>query len=503
MTVIRYISLLLLFISPMIMKGQTFTNNTTANIPANGTTPSFLSNPINVTGLPDIDGNPFGLEEVQITFNTQQFTRMELFLVSPNGRIIELSNIRNGNGNVAGTFIFNMNPSNTEIRFWNASSPPSPTSFLPMASINSVNDGTSPNGQWRLLGRIAQVFSIYTNQITSWSIKFGNNYTKPAASNDDCSGAINLVNSAINDAYVSGTNVEYGAKLPSYGDINGSFVCSSGYTENSAWFTWIASCPNDSLNIRSFTRVQTGVVKGNCGGPYTKIDCNVIDYPNNYTYKFVNLTPGTRYYLILDGDNAYYGPFDIRWYPGSCTPLPVTLLNFIASYDSKADNINLRWITATEKNNKEFIIKAKNYNTTSDFIEIAKVKSYLQNTGSSYDIYWIPEQDGFYEFQLLQTDVDGTTTYLAHSFAHVDYPNESFTNILYSESGPQLNIELNTSDLLNLSIIDLSGKIIWTKTKQVDAGNSHLPLPSNIAQALYILEVRTSDKIECRKLLYK
>ncbi|GAL86482.1 hypothetical protein Fluta_0602 [Sporocytophaga myxococcoides] len=500
MNAIKYIALLLFF-SPIVY-AQTFTNNSTVNIAANGTTPNFLSNPINVTGLPDIDGTSFGLEEVTITFNTEQFTRMELFLVSPNGRIIELSNIRNGDGNISGTFTFNMNPANPEIRFWNAT-PTASATFLPMASLNSVNDGTSPNGQWRLLGRIAQIFSINTNQITGWSIKFGNVHTKPAAPNDDCPGAISLVNSSVNDAFVSGTNAEYGAKLPSYGDINGTSVCSSGYTENSAWFSWVASCPNDSINIRSFTRVQTGVVTGNCGGPYSNVACKVIDNPNNYTYKFTNLTPGTRYYLILDGDNAYYGPFDIRWYPGSCIPLPVTLLNFIASYNSEAGNINLHWKTANEKDNKEFIIKAKNYNRDSEFFEIVRVKSTLENTGSNYEINWIPQQDGFYEFQLYQADVDGTTTYLTHAFASFNFENESFTNISYSESGPQLSIELSYSDFLHLSIIDLSGKIIWSENRQVEAGINRLSLPSCIAQSLYILEVRTFDKIECKKLLYK
>jgi hypothetical protein len=499
-TIIKYIALLLFF-SPIVY-AQTFTNNSTVSIAANGTTPNFLSNPINVTGLPDIDGTLFGLEEVEITFNTEQFTRMELFLVSPNGRIVELSNIRNGDGNVSGTFKFNMNPANPEIRFWNATSTASAT-FLPMASLNSVNDGTSPNGQWRLLGRIANFFSFETNQITSWSIKFGTNNIKPAASNDDCSGAISLVNSSVNDAFVSGTNVEYGAKLPSNGDITGTSVCSSGYTENSAWFTWIAACPDDSVNIRSFTRVQTGVVRGNCDGPYTNIACNVIDSPNNYTYKFTNLTPGTRYYLILDGDNAFYGPFDIRWYPGSCTPLPVTLLNFNAFYNSESGNINLHWTTATEKNNKEFKIKAKNYNKNSEFVEIARVKSNSGNTGSRYEINWIPQQGGFYEFQLFQTDVDGTTSYLAHAFASVNLEKENFTNITYSESGPQLSIKVSYSDILNLSIIDLSGKMIWSEAKQVEPGINHLSLPSNIAQSLYMLEVRASDKIECRKLLYK
>lgn len=487
----------------MIVNGQTFTNNTTANILANGTTPSFLSNPITVSGLPNIDGTPFGLEEVVVAFNTEQFTRMELFLVSPNGRIIELSNIRNGDGNITGTLIFNMNPSNPEIRFWNAVSSPSPIPFLPMASLNSANDGTSPNGQWRLLGRIAQVFSIYTNQVTSWSIKFGNTNTRPAASNDDCLGAINLVNSSVSDAFVSGTNNEYGAKLPSSGDISGASVCSSGYTENSAWFTWIASCANDSVNIRSFTRVQSGVVRGSCGGSFTNIACKVIDNPNNYTYKFTNLTPGTRYYLVMDGDNAYYGPFDIRWYPGTCTPLPVSLLTFNTSYDSQTDYINLHWKTATEKNNKEFILKVKNYNKDSEFIEIARVKSYSQNTGSNYDINWTPKQDGFYEFQLFQTDLDGTTTYLNHSFTAVNFINESYLNILYSDSGPQLNIELSTSDIVSLSIIDLSGKVIWSEIKQANAGLNRYSLPSGLAQSLYLLEIRTSDQIECKKLLYK
>ncbi len=501
MAIIRYITFLL-FLSPIVY-AQTFTNNSTVNITASNTTFSFFSNSINVTGLPNIDGAPFGLEQVEITINATLAKKIELYLVSPNDRIVILYDIGSGTDTLSGKFTLNMNPANPEIRFWKAVSPPPSSPFIPMASLNSVNDGTSPNGTWRLMGRVNQFFSFTPNQITSWSLTFGNNNTSAAASNDDCSGAINLINSSINDSFISGTNKEYGAKLPSEGDLQGSSVCGSGYTENSAWFTWIAACPDDSINIRSFTRVQTGVVRGNCDGPYTNIACKVIDNPNNYTYKFTNLTPGTRYYLILDGDNAYYGPFDIRWYPGSCTPLPVTLINFIATYNSEAGNINLHWKTATEKNNKEFIIKAKNYNKDFDFFEIARVKSTFGNTGSNYEFNWIPQQNGFYEFQLYQTDVDGTTTYLTHAFASVNFANESFTNISYSESGPQLSIELSYSDILNLSIIDLSGKIIWSENRQIEAGINHLSLPSYIAQSLYILEVRTSDKIECRKLLYK
>lgn len=488
-----------------VVNAQTFTNNTTLNIPATNFSLPILTNSINVSGLPVIDGAPFGLEQVEITIDVKLLKKVELYLVSPNGRIIELIDFGSGTDTLSGKFTLNMNPSNPEIRFWNAVSTPPSSPFIPMASLNSVNDGTSPNGTWQLMGRINQFLTNTTNRITSWNLTFGNTYTKPKANNDDCSGAINLINSSINDSYVSGTNVEYGSKLPSQGDIQGSAVCGSGYTENSAWFTWVASCANDSVNIRSFTRVQTGVVKGSCGS-FTNVACKVIDWnpdKNNYTYKFTNLTPGTRYYLVLDGDNAYYGPFDIRWYPGGCVPLPVTLLNFNAFYDSQTGNINLRWKTATEKNNKEFIIKAKNYNKDPEFIEIARVKSYSQNTGSNYEINWTPEQNGIYEFQLFQTDLDGTTTYLNHAFASVNFTNASLTNISYSESGPQLNIELSTSDILNLSIIDLSGKIIWSEIKQANAGINSYALPTGFAQSLYVLEVRTSDKIECRKLLYK
>ncbi|MBO9701067.1 MAG: hypothetical protein J7604_12725 [Sporocytophaga sp.] len=502
MTVIRYISLLLFFISPMIVNGQTFANTSTVTIPASNTNLTFLSNSINVTGLSNIDGTPFGLEQVEIAFKTSQFTKLELFLVSPNGRIVSLINGISGSSSLTGTITLNMNPSNQEIRFWTATTTPPATPFLPMASLNSVNDGSSPNGSWRLLAGINNFIAV-SNQITSWSLTFGTNNTTPTPSNDDCSGAIDLINTAISGAYVSGTNKGYGSTLPSQGDIWGSSVCGSGYTENTAWFTWVASCANDSINIQSFTRVQTGILKGSCGGSLTSVGCKTIDNPNNYTYKFTNLTPGSRYFLAMDGDKAYYGPFDIRWYPGNCTPLPVSLLNFKASYDTQTGDINLQWKTVTEQNNKEFIIKAKNHNKASGFIEIARVKSYSQNTGSNYEINWTPEHDGFYEFQLFQTDVDGTTTYLNHTFSSVNSANAGLSKISYTESGPQLNIELGYSDLLNLSIIDLSGKIIWSETKQVDAGTSLLPLPSDIAQALYILEVRTYDRIERRKLLYK
>jgi len=503
MPILRCLLLILSLISTVY--GQTFTNTSTANIAANSTTPVFLPNPIEVTGLPDLDGINLGLVEVVITFNTKQFTRLELFLVSPNGHIILLTNIRNGDGNVTGTFTFNMNPANPEIRFWNATSTDA-ASFLPMASLNSVNDGSSPNGQWRLMGRIANLFSFETNQITSWSINFGSGTINPAASNDNCPGAISLKNSFGTDEYVSGTNVEYGAMLPSYGDIDGTAVCSSVYTENTAWFTWVAACPDDSINIRSFTRVYTGVVKGNCGGPYTKVACSLMDYSenkNNYTYKFTNLTPGIRYYLVLDGDNAYYGPFDIRWYPGSCTPLPVVLLRFNALYDSQIHLIKLHWSTASEKNNREFIIRTKNHTSSSDFTEIGRKPSSANYTGSIYELSWIPELDGLYEFQLFQTDVDGTTSFLAQAFVSVHLNNENNLSVFYTASGPQLSITVNHPDLLHLSISDLSGKTIWSERKQVHEGTNYYTLPNSLAHSLYLLTVKTREKIECRKLLYK
>jgi hypothetical protein len=472
------------------MYGQVYTNATTVTFP---TLYNYLTNSIPVTGLPTtLDGTSIGLQQVEVTITGNTFTSIELFLITPNNRMIRLFSRLSGVTTLTGTFTFTMAPANPAIRYWTAVSPPPAAPFLPDVSLNTANDGTNPNGTWRLYGRGTG------NSVTNFKLTFGTTNISPTKINDDCSGATPLINTRTSGGFVNGTNTGYGASLPNID--RGAYVCSgSQYSENTAWYTWVAACADDSLVIMTYGGVQTGIVKGNCGSALTLVQC-FGQYVTYHTYKSLALTPGTRYYLVFDGDEALGVNYEIRYYPGACS-LPIKLLYLNSEFNPATSLINVNWKTAMEINNKGFHLEARLVPAAAEFTEIGFIPSQNIASGSDYSYSFRPETPGFYEIRLIQEDLDGSITISPSTFV-TTYNQSEPLKVYYNEDHtPMATYFLAEPEKIFYDLVNLNGIKIYSSSISGNPGNNNLDILLPLPPGVYFLQTHANATTSIKKIV--
>lgn len=144
---------------------QTFNSTTTASISDNTT--SWI--PVSVTGLASAIDTTFGLCQVSVDVTHTYDSDIDIYLVSPAGDSITLSENHGGSGDNYTATVFIMNAT-TAIA---AGTPPFTGNHIPDYSLNTFNNGQNPNGTWRLCVRDEVPGDVGT--INSASLNFCNN----------------------------------------------------------------------------------------------------------------------------------------------------------------------------------------------------------------------------------------------------------------------------------------------------------------------------------------
>ncbi len=181
----------------------------------------------------------------------------------------------------------------------------------------------------------------------------------------------------------------------------------------------------------------------------------------------------------LDNSNGYMTTNLYSLNPGDNLPnvdvglvfgvVPVEWLSFTGE-NRGAHNI-LNWSTASEVNSDYFEIERAIENTT-DFVSIGKVaaagnSSTVQDyEAKDYDI----EEEGSYYYRLKQVDLNGTFVYsdivLIRVQSDVNVAMEMYPNP--ASDVVNLDLDLNNPEKLNVSIWDVSGKLIRANAINVE-----------------------------------
>jgi len=142
----------------------------------NGTGGAILNNGVNtyfnlnVSGLSQTQlDSTFGVEEVCININHPTNQELYIYLQSPSGTIVELTE---------GSSCTDTNYTNTCFKDTAASSitigqAPYTGSFKPVGYLGRFNNGQTGNGTWKLIVKDYLAF-INSGNLASWSIRFGN-----------------------------------------------------------------------------------------------------------------------------------------------------------------------------------------------------------------------------------------------------------------------------------------------------------------------------------------
>jgi len=149
---------------PLSGFSQTFTG-TGGHIPDAG---AELLIDLEVSGLPVTMNEFFGLETACLTITHTYISDLNITLISPTGVAVDLSSGNGGDSDFYTNTCFNQSAETSII----AGQSPYDGTFRPEGSLAQINNGSNPNGTWRL--HLIDVAAQDEGDLLSWSISFGN-----------------------------------------------------------------------------------------------------------------------------------------------------------------------------------------------------------------------------------------------------------------------------------------------------------------------------------------
>jgi hypothetical protein len=177
-------------------------------------------------------------------------------------------------------------------------------------------------------------------------------------------------------------------------------------------------------------------------------------------------------------------------------PLPIELLSFAAECNDQ--NIVLRWVTLTEKNNAFFTIeKSKD---ASNWEEISKING-AGFTNQIKEYTYIDEklESGVIYYRLKQTDFDGTYKYFDIIAVNCRDKTRNNFKIYPNPFYNQLTIEItdNENDEALVEIMNKQGSVIFQSKFR-----NKIIIPTNdISDAIYIVRITTNYDVIHQKVV--
>jgi len=181
--------------------------------------------------------------------------------------------------------------------------------------------------------------------------------------------------------------------------------------------------------------------------------------------------------------------------------LPIELLSFTAqTTDNKS--VDLRWITASEKNSAHFEIQRSVDGIS--FLNISRTVA--AGNSNTEQVYYFKDEKPFFGtsyYRLKQVDIDGSVTYsdVVQVKLNRDYltPNV-YPNPVQNEHSLTIDFGNISSASVEIHISDMSGKRVYSRT--FEAGQNRFEIPVNgLASGMYVINGRFDEYYFNRKLI--
>ena len=208
---------------------------------------------------------------------------------------------------------------------------------------------------------------------------------------------------------------------------------------------------------------------------------------------------GKIIFSATDGDNP--DSTDLYVVDGTFTALPVKLSEFTVML--KSNDALLQWATLTEINTKDFTIQ-RSYDGQ-HFESIGTVPA-ATNTSAKHQYSFIDEGIGnsgknIIYYRILTSDKDGKTESTNIIFVKLKGNKDWSIRLLSNPVQNYANVMLNgiTGDL-QLSIKDISGKILYKNMRQNINGQISIPM-INLPAGIYVLVAETNHERKSIKFI--
>ncbi|HEY4149969.1 MAG TPA: T9SS type A sorting domain-containing protein [Chitinophagaceae bacterium] len=186
----------------------------------------------------------------------------------------------------------------------------------------------------------------------------------------------------------------------------------------------------------------------------------------------------------------------------SAGSLPVTLVNFTAQ--AQTPGVMLKWNTATEINNDHFEIDRSSDGISFDSIGTVKGAG-NSNILKSYSYADAYPMSGTNYYRLKQVDIDGNTQYSPTETVTVATAAANSMSIFPNPASSQFTITLknSSSQAYVVSLIDLSGKQVFTTGAAAGNNQLHVVLNGKIIPGVYIVKLTSGNETLFSKIIIR
>lgn len=182
-------------------------------------------------------------------------------------------------------------------------------------------------------------------------------------------------------------------------------------------------------------------------------------------------------------------------------PTPVEFIQFTAKLENTG--VKLEWITASETNNDYFAVERSDNNQI--FSQITQVAgSGNSNNIKKYQaVDWNPMY-GISYYKIRQVDYDGKVSY--SKVVAVENKRDQFTftvfpNPVQIKESFNLKIYMPQEETVQIQLVDLIGKLIFSIDKHVYTGQNMIELNAlTITSGVYFIYVKTSKGYKVQKI---
>ncbi len=209
------------------------------------------------------------------------------------------------------------------------------------------------------------------------------------------------------------------------------------------------------------------------------------------TTRSITVTPaayGTSTYTVLDngGSTCISDVFHVT----VSSALPVVFSDFTAT--SKDDKVQLKWTTAIENNNRQFIVERSSDAVT--YFPLGHVAGSGTTTGAVRYVFTDDQplyKENFYRLRIL----DASSQASFSPVRKVNFPFYIFNVKNVGSSEGKLTVEVISSqkDAIRLQVYDVSGRKVIDRKLNVPAGNTFVPLV--LQPGTYIIQLKNSQEI--------
>jgi hypothetical protein len=195
---------------------------------------------------------------------------------------------------------------------------------------------------------------------------------------------------------------------------------------------------------------------------------------------------------------ASFGPFTFAY---KTFPVPLTLISFTA--ERRQGTSYLHWVTDNEQNVSHFDIQ-RSYDV-GNYSTIGNIPA--RNRGSQ-EQYYIEDHSplkGYAWYRIRSVDLDGKFSYTKIAVvSEMDSPANSFLVLNPVQNAITIFNKTGNAGSFNYSLFNQAGQLILKgNINMTSNGEAVLPLPSQVASGIYILEINDDVTRFRQKLLVK